>query len=88
MKTVIFFSSPTCHKCKDVQKYWDDLVENNTGYNFSYEDTSVSLDRAQKFRVMVLPTILICEGDTELARVSGYVSKGILQEFLYKWVDK
>jgi thioredoxin-like negative regulator of GroEL len=88
VKTVVFFSSPTCHKCKDVQKYWNDLVENNTGYNFKHEDTSVELVLAQKFKVMVLPTILIMDEDREVARVSGYVSKGILQEFLYRWVDK
>jgi hypothetical protein len=37
---------------------------------------------------MMLPTILITEEDKEVARVSGYVSRKIIQEFLYKWMNK
>lgn len=88
MRTVTFFSSPTCHKCKDSLKYWNEISENNSDYIFAYEDTSENLDLAKKFNVMMLPTFLITEGGVEIARVSGYVSKKILQDFLNKWLTR
>ena len=88
MKTVIFFSGANCPKCKDVQKYWNDLVTENTGYNYQYGDTGKSLDLARKYKVMALPTILIIQGDKECTRMSGYLTKKIVQDKLREWVNK
>lgn len=88
MRTVTFFSSPTCHKCKDALKYWNEITASNKDYLYMYEDTAKDLNLARKYNVMMLPTFLITEGDKEIARVSGYVSKKIIQDFLNKWLTK
>jgi thioredoxin-related protein len=60
------------------------MVENNTFFDYSFEDTSKSLELATRYKVMMLPTFLITEEGKEISRVSGYVSAKIMQEFLNK----
>jgi glutaredoxin len=82
MRLVTFFSSPTCHQCKDAKKWWNEIVEGNTLYNYNFEDTNKSTEMAQLYGVIALPTFLITEDMVEIARISGYVSKKIMQDFL------
>jgi glutaredoxin len=82
MRVVTFFSSPTCHQCHDAKKWWNEIVEGNTCFDYTTEDTDKSIEMAYKFKVMALPTFLITENGVEIGRISGYVSKKIMQDFL------
>lgn len=83
MRTVVFFSGAKCVKCKEVKKFWNEIVEGNTFFDFVVEDTDKSLDMARTFHVNALPTFLVTEEGKEISRLSGeYVSKKVLQDFL------
>lgn len=84
MKTVYYFSGANCVKCKTVKKFWNEIVAVNTGFEFKEEDTDKSLALAAQYKVMALPTFLVVEVGVEKARISGEVSKKILQDFLDK----
>jgi thioredoxin-related protein len=82
MRTVTFFSSPTCHQCHEAKKWWNEVVEGNTCFDYTVEDTDKDIALAYKYKVMALPTFLITEDGKEIDRISGYVSKKIMLDFL------
>jgi glutaredoxin len=82
MNKLTFFSSPTCHQCHDAKKWWKEIVESNPCFDYVIEDTDKSIEMAYKYKVMALPTFLVTDEGKELGRISGYVSKKIMQEFL------
>jgi len=84
-KLVIFFSGSNCVKCKSVKKFWNEVTEEMDTYSFCVVNTDIDLTDAYKYKVMALPTFLIVDTEgKEIARISGEVSKKILQDFLEK----
>lgn len=82
MKRVLFFTGANCVKCKEVHKFWNEVVEGNTMFNYTLIDTGKTLDEARKYKVLALPTFLVVDGEKELDRISGFVSKKLLEDFL------
>ena len=62
---LLFFSGPTCSKCKIVYTWWNDFVINNSWLDFEIVDTSLSLEEAKKYGVHALPSFVLVNKDDE-----------------------
>jgi hypothetical protein len=86
MKTVLYFTSPSCGKCKIVSKWWNDFVVEHSGYNFSIVDTSLTLEEAKRYNVQQLPGfVLLDENDAYLGKMVGSPAAGELDRLLMKF---
>lgn len=81
MKTLYYFTSPTCGPCKMFRP----IVENTVSeLNFptNYIDVSVSMDMANKFEVRAVPTSMIIENGQVLKRHTGIMNKDQFKQFI------
>lgn len=86
MKSVLYFTSPTCGKCKIVEKWWNDFVSEHTTYDFILVDTSLSLEEAKQYGIQQLPGFAIVDEDgTLLGKMVGSPSAGELDRMLLKF---
>jgi hypothetical protein len=86
MKTVLYFTSPSCGKCKIVSKWWNDFVAEHTGYDFSVVDTSLTLEEAKRYSIQQLPGFVILdEKGAYLGKIVGSPSAGELDRLLMKF---
>lgn len=67
MKTIIKFEKDNCMPCQEVSNYLNSL-------NVQYDSINAfnNPEKAIKHKVKTVPTLLVMEGDTELARVIGF----------------
>jgi hypothetical protein len=86
MKTVLYLTSPTCGKCKIVDKWWNDFVAEHSGYNFSVVDTSLSLEEARRYGVQQLPGFVVLDDKEKyLGKLVGSPAAGDLDRLLMKF---
>ena len=76
MKKVIMFTTPTCHYCKDVKKFFDDNNISYTTYDVA-SDLEKRKEMMEKSGQMGVPVIIIDDQDV----VVGY-NKKVLSKLL------
>jgi hypothetical protein len=83
---LLFFSSPTCGKCKTVYEWWNSFVADNTWLDFKIIDTSLSLDAARKYEIRSLPSFVLRDGDgVYLAHISDTPARGAVERMVEKF---
>ena len=70
--TVLYFWSPTCNPCKVIKPAIEDLKEEFSQANWvsvnTHQDTQ---GYSARFKVAVVPTIIVLKNDIEVGRHSG-----------------
>ena len=85
MKKVLYFTSPTCGKCKIVEKWWNEFVETHTTFDFAVVDTSASLEEARRYGVQQLPGFVVVDESGDLIdKMVGSPAAGELERMLMK----
>lgn len=83
MRTVLYFTSPTCTKCKIVDTWWTSFVEGNSKYNYKIVDTAETLDEARLYKVGNLPAfVLLGEDGSYIDMVQGAPGRSALQALM------
>lgn len=81
-KQVTLFSSPSCGPCNALKPI---LSEVRAQHGFNLTVISASPNTQQEFvtrNVRSVPTIVVLDGETEVARKTGAMSREMLIEFL------
>ena len=81
MKTLNYFTSPTCGPCK-MFKPIVDTISSEIGIYTNYIDISVSMELANKLDVRAVPTIMLMEDGILIKRHTGIMNKDQFKQFL------
>jgi thioredoxin 1 len=81
MKTLYYFTSPTCGPCKMFRPVVENTVS-ELGIPTNYIDISRSMDLANKYDVKSVPTSIIMEDNQILRRHVGIMSKDQFKQFI------
>lgn len=81
MKTLNYFTSPTCGPCK-MFKPIVDTISSEIGISTNYIDISVSMELANKLDVRAVPTIMLMEDGILIKRHTGIMNKDQFKQFL------
>lgn len=77
MKTVIFFTSPTCGPCKLIKPIVQDMMEDNSDFSWMFVDiTNDSANLAQRFAIQYVPTMVALCNNQEVGRHTGSQAMG------------
>lgn len=83
MRTILYFTSPTCSKCKIVERWLSGFVEENSWADFTMIDTSKSLDEARKYNVSSLPGFVLVDEDGQMiGKICGIPDKSAVNSYL------
>lgn len=81
MKTLYYFTSPTCAPCKMFRPIVETVVS-ESGIHINYIDISLSTEMTSKFAVKAVPTSIIVEDNQVLKRHTGIMSKDQFKQFV------
>lgn len=81
MKTLNYFTSPTCGPCKMFRPIVD-MITSETSVPTNYIDVSVSMDIANKFDIRAVPTVILMEDGRPIKRHTGIMSKDQFKQFI------
>lgn len=85
MKRVLYLTSPTCGKCKIVEKWWNEFVAEHTSFDFAVVDASASLEEARRYGVQQLPGfVVVDENGDMLSKMTGSPAADDLERMLSK----
>ena len=86
MITVTDFFAEWCGPCKAMMPIIDDLASKYNTADSKIKIEKVNIDKepekADKFGVKAIPTIIIMNGDTEIRRIIGLQTKAKLEEII------
>lgn len=72
MKSVLFFSSPTCSPCRVIKPIIEDMKEDNVDFLWNFVDTSNDPNGiASRFTIQYVPTMIVTYNDKEIGRYTG-----------------
>lgn len=72
MKSVFFFSSPTCAPCRVIKPIIEDMKEDNIDFLWNFVDTSKDPNGiASRFTIQYVPTMIVTYNDKEIGRHTG-----------------
>ena len=80
--TVFMFTSPTCGQCKMLKPRIEKTASSRTDYDFYEVDTSTpeGIELAQKYKVSMLPTVVVMSTDTPtILSGAGQVAGGLVK---------
>ena len=80
--TVFMFTSPTCGQCKMLKPRIEKTASERTDYAFYEVDTSTpeGIELAQKYKVSMLPTVVVMSTDTPtILSGAGQVAGGLVK---------
>ena len=78
--TVFMFTSPTCGQCKMLKPRIEKTASERTDYSFYEVDTATpeGMTLAQKYKVSMLPTVVVMSADTPVVLAgAGQVASGL-----------
>ncbi len=78
-KKVLKFSATWCNPCKQLAKSFE-LIE--TDVEVVSVDVDENPEAASRYRVRGIPTLVLLDGDQEIARNTGALSPSELLDFL------
>jgi len=81
MKTLYYFTSPTCGPCKTFRPIVDNTVS-ELGIPIKYIDISRTMDMANKYDIRSVPTCIIIKDNQVLNRHTGIMSKDQFKQFI------
>lgn len=81
MKTLNYFTSPTCGPCKMFKPIVDNITS-EMGVPTNYIDISLSMDLANKLDVRAVPTIMLMKDGQLIKRHTGIMNKDQFKQFL------
>ena len=76
---VVDFFSFLCGPCKMLAPVFVELSEELTDVNFVKADIDQSMDLAQKFRIVSVPTMKIFKNGEEVDTLMGFMPKDVLK---------
>jgi thioredoxin len=79
---VIDFWAEWCGPCKQFSPIFEEVSEEVEGVNFGKVDMEEHQQLGTSMGVRALPTTLIIQGEEELGRKSGAMSRSELEEFI------
>jgi len=79
MKTLFYFSSPSCENCQAIDSTMSILPKR--GIPVEKINTDYELDRAQKANVTAIPTVVLAENGVEIKRFVGVKSLDFIMNF-------
>lgn len=82
-KTLVLFSADWCGPCKILRPNLE-MVEEEIGDKLSIVKADISEigNYTQKYGIRNIPTCVLIEGETEVARFSGVKNQGDIKKFL------
>ena len=75
MIRVVQFTAPWCGPCKPVAKALRELAPAFPAVEFSEVDVDADVEAGVRHGVLVLPTVLVFEGEALVARLDGARAK-------------
>ena len=76
---VVDFFATWCGPCKMLAPVSEELSEELTDVNFVKVDIDQSMDLAQKFRIVSVPTMKIFKNGEEVDTLMGFMPKDVLK---------
>ena len=76
---VVDFFATWCGPCKMLSPVIDELSEELTDLNFVKVDIDQSMDLAQKFRIVSVPTMKVFKNGEEVDTLMGFMPKEVLK---------
>lgn len=80
MKKILRFTASWCQPCKNLAKQLEDI---NVGLPIEVVDIDVDTELAMDYGIRSVPTLVILDENVEVKRMTGLVTKEILQ----KWIE-
>lgn len=82
MKKVIMFSASWCGPCQRVKPTFLTLKEQTSDVQMEVVDVDQASDLAQQYNIRAVPTFVLLNNDTEVARTSGGMTAEKLKSFI------
>jgi thioredoxin 1 len=79
---VLYFSAPWCAPCKTFAPTFDEVVKAHSEVEFTKVNIDEDFELAKKYAVRGVPCIVALEGDKEVARIAGGLTKTKLEQLL------
>lgn len=76
MIRVVQFTAPWCGPCKPVAQALAALAPAYPGVEFAEVDVDADLEAGVRHEVLVLPTVIVFDGENAVARLEGARRKG------------
>ena len=76
---LVDFFATWCGPCKMLAPVFEELSEELTDVNFVKVDIDQSMDLAQKFRIVSVPTMKIFKNGEEVDTLMGFMPKDVLK---------
>lgn len=76
---LVDFWADWCGPCKMLAPVFEELSEELTDVNFVKVDIDQSMDLAQKFRIVSVPTMKIFKNGEEVDTLMGFMPKDVLK---------
>ncbi len=73
MKTLKYFSATWCGPCKVFKPVMKELA--GEGYNIEFIDVDKDGEQAAEFGIRSVPTTVVMDGNKEVSRFTGAISK-------------
>ena len=77
--SIVDFWAEWCGPCKMLAPVFEELSEELTDVNFVKVDIDQSMDLAQKFRIVSVPTMKIFKNGEEVDTLMGFMPKDVLK---------
>lgn len=81
-KTILWFSASYCSPCRAMQPAMDAIAEETPYDKIMIDGCEDGLEVARQWQVSSVPTIILLDNSTELARVTGQKTESQLREFI------
>lgn len=78
-RVLVDFYATWCGPCKMLAPVFEELSEELTDVNFVKVDIDQSMDLAQKFRIVSVPTMKIFKNGEEVDTLMGFMPKDVLK---------
>ena len=79
MKRILRFTASWCQPCKNLAKQ---LEEINVSLPIEVIDIDVDTELAMDYGIRSVPTLVILDGNVEVKRMTGLVTKEILKNWI------
>lgn len=82
MKKVIMFSASWCGPCQRTKPTFLNVKQQTTNVEMEVLDVDESAHMAERYNIRAVPTFVLLNGETEVARTSGGMTEEKLKAFI------